>query len=165
MRLITPFVSRSVAALLNISRETGSVVSPSKVYFDLWALLVGPPISIADGCVVEWDGDEGVACSLGFKIGGVRKVSLSAAAWCEPAVGVVCDLALEDVSLDNMGNNESKDGVLPAKEQTNLIKFPIVEEERVASLLYHMGIIPRAITHMSIMTNRVKMILGDRLKG
>ena len=64
-----------------------------------------------------------------------------------------------------MGNNESKDGVLPAKEGTSLTKFPIVEEKRVAFLLYHMNIIPRAITHMPTVTNRVKMILGDRLKG
>ena len=164
-RLITPFVSRSVAALLNISRETGSMVSPSEVYFDLWALLVGPPRHLADGCAVDVDGDEGVACSLGFNVGGVRKVSLSAAAWCEAAVGVVCDLVIEDASSDYMGNNESKDGVLPAKEGTSLTKFPIVEEERVAFLLYHMTIIPRVITHMPTITNRVKMILGDRLKG
>ena len=42
LRLITPFVSRSVAALLNISSEMGSVVSPSDVYLDLWFLLFGP---------------------------------------------------------------------------------------------------------------------------
>ena len=64
-----------------------------------------------------------------------------------------------------MGNNESKDGVLPAKEGTSLIKFPIVEEESVTFLLYHMNIIPRATTHMPTITNRAKMILGDRLKG
>ena len=43
LKVITPFVSRSVAALLNISSETGSVVSPSaEVYFDLWFLLIDP---------------------------------------------------------------------------------------------------------------------------
>ena len=78
---------------------------------------------------------------------------------------MVHDLVLEEASLDNMGNNESKDGVLPAKEGTSLTKFPIVEEEIVALLLYHMGIIHRAITHMPTITNRAKMILGDRLKG
>ena len=50
-----------------------------------------PPISLADGCAVDVDGDEGAAGSLGFNIGGVRKVTLSAAAQCEAAVGVVCD--------------------------------------------------------------------------
>ena len=40
-----------------------------------------------------------------------------------------------------------------------------MEEERVAFLLYHMNIIPRAITHVPTITNRAKMILGDRLKG
>ena len=78
---------------------------------------------------------------------------------------MVCDLVLEDASWVNMGNSESKDGVLPAKEGISLTKFPIVEEERVDFLLYHMIIIPRAITHMSTTTNRVKMILGDSLKG
>ena len=35
LRLIIPFVSRSVAALLNISHETGSVVPSSGVCFVL----------------------------------------------------------------------------------------------------------------------------------
>ena len=77
---------------------------------------------------------------------------------------MVCDLVLEEASSDNMGNNECKDGVLPAKEGTSLTKFPIVGEERVAFLLYHMNIIPRATTDMPTITNRGKMILGDRLE-
>ena len=63
-------------------------------------------------------------------------------------MGVICELVLEDASSDNMGNNKSKDGVLPTKEGTSLTKFPTVEEERVAFLLYHMNIIPRAIMNM-----------------
>ena len=78
---------------------------------------------------------------------------------------MVCNLVLEEASSDNMGNNESKDGALLAKEGTSLTKFCIVEEERVAFLLYLMNIIPRATTHMPTITNRAKMILGDRLKG
>ena len=78
---------------------------------------------------------------------------------------MVLDLVLEEASSDNMGNNKSNDGVLPAKEGTSLIKFPIVEEERVVFLLYHMNIIPRAITHMPTVTNRAKMSLGERVKG
>ena len=66
---------------------------------------------------------------------------------------MVQDLVLEEASLDNMGNNESKDGALPATEGT---KFPMVEEERVAFLLYYMNIIPRAITQMPTVTNRAK---------
>ena len=73
---------------------------------------------------------------------------------------MVCDLVLEDVSLDNVGNSKSKDGVLPAREGTSLTKFPTVEDERVAFLLYHMSTIFRAITHMPSTTNRVKIILG-----
>ena len=64
-----------------------------------------------------------------------------------------------------MGNKESSEGVLPTKEGTSLIKFSIVEEERVVFLLYHMNIIPRAITHMPIATNKAKMSLGESVKG
>ena len=39
-------------------------------------------------------------------------------------------------------------------KEFSLIKFPIVEEERVVFLLYHMNITPRAITHMPRVTNR-----------
>ena len=77
---------------------------------------------------MDVDGDKGAACSLGFIIGDVR--SLSDAIRCEAAVGVVCDLVLEDASSDNMGNNESKDGVLPTKEETSLTKgliFSLIE--------------------------------------
>ena len=51
------------------------MVSPSEVYFDLWSLLIGPLIGLADGCAVDVDGNEGAACSLGFNIGGVRSLS------------------------------------------------------------------------------------------
>ena len=46
---------------------------------------------------------------------------------------MACELVLEDASLDNMGNNVSEDGVLPAKEGTSLTKFQTVEEERKKS--------------------------------
>ena len=78
---------------------------------------------------------------------------------------MVLDLFLEEASLDNIGNNESNDGILLAKEGTSLTRFPMVEEERTAFLLYHMYIIPRAITHMPTVTKRAKMSLGERLKG
>ena len=78
---------------------------------------------------------------------------------------MVLVLVLEVTSSDNMGNKESSKGVLPTREGTNLIKFPIVEEERVVFLLYHMNIIPRTITHMPIVTNRAKMSLGESVKG
>ena len=63
-----------------------------------------------------------------------------------------------------MSNNESKDGVLPAKEGKSLIKFLTVEDERVALLLYHMSITHKAIINMPITTNRINKILGDKLK-
>ena len=77
---------------------------------------------------------------------------------------MVQDLVLEEVSSDNMGSNESKEGALPAKEGTSLIKFHMVEGERIAFLLYHMNIIPRAIIHMPTITNGAKMSLGERIK-
>ena len=68
-----------MAALLNISRETGSVASPTEVYFGLSALLDGPSRSLVDGCSVDADGDVGIVCSFGINVDSVRKVSLSAA--------------------------------------------------------------------------------------
>ena len=64
-----------------------------------------------------------------------------------------------------MGNNEVSEGVSSAKEGTSLIKFPIVEEERVVFLLYHMNIIPRANIHIPMVTNKAKMSLGESVKG
>ena len=66
LRFITPFVSRSVATLLNISSETGFMVSPSDVYLDLWFLLFGPLTG-----AVDVDGIAGVVCNLGTNTGGV----------------------------------------------------------------------------------------------
>ena len=40
---------------------------------------------------------------------------------------MVLDLVLEEASLDNMGNNESNDGALPAKEGTSLINFDYLQ--------------------------------------
>ena len=68
---------------------------------------------------------------------------------------MVHGLVLEEASSDNMGNNETKDGILSAKEGTSSTKFPTVEEEKVAFLLYYMNMIPSAITHIPTVTNRV----------
>ena len=86
--------------------------------------------------------------SLGINTDG--KVSSSGVVWCrvETVVGVILVSVLEDVSSDNMGNNEFSEGVSSPKEGTSLIKFPIAEEERVVFLLYHMNITPRLIMHM-----------------
>ena len=64
-----------------------------------------------------------------------------------------------------MGNKESSEGVSSTREGTSLIKFPIVEEERVVFLLYHMNTTPRAITHMPMVINRAKISLGGSVKG
>ena len=78
---------------------------------------------------------------------------------------MVLILLLEEASSDNMGNKEFSEGVSPTTEETSLIKFPIVEEKRVAFLLYHINIIPRAITHVPTVIKRAKMSLGVSVKG
>ena len=78
---------------------------------------------------------------------------------------VDCGSAIDCVSFDNMGNNESKDGLLPAKEGISFTKFPTVEKEGVTFLLYHMTITPEAIINMPITTNITRIILGEKLKG
>ena len=78
---------------------------------------------------------------------------------------MVLVLVQEEASSNNMGNKESNEGVSSTREGTSLIKFPIVEEERVAFLLYHMNIIPRSITHVPTVINRAKMTLGESVKG
>ena len=50
-------------------------------------------------------------------------------------------------------------GTFSFKEGTSLTKFPTVEDVREAFLLYHMKIIPMAITHMPTDTNNAKMSL------
>ena len=65
----------------------------------------------------------------------------------QPGV-TIFSLFLEDVSSDNMGNKESSVGILSFKEGSSLVRFPTVEVVGEAFLLYHMNIIPRAITHM-----------------
>ena len=70
---------------------------------------------------------------------------------------ITFSLFLEDVSYDNMGNKEFSVGTFSFKEGTSLTKFPTVEDVREAFLLYHMNIIPMAITHMPTDTNKAKM--------
>ena len=85
----------------------------------------------------------------------------------DTAVGViiVLFLLLEDVSSGNMGNKEFKVGTLSFKEGKSLTKFPTVEDIREAFLLYHMNIIPRAITHMPTDTIKAKISVGDNESG
>ena len=93
------------------------------------------------------DESDGVTCKLSTCIG--AEIDSSDVALCGViVVGEVLFLVLGEVNSDNMGNNESSKGVSPAKEGRSLIKFPIVEEERVAFPMYHMNITPRAITLM-----------------
>ena len=78
----------------------------------------------------------------------------------ETVVGEILVLVLEDVSSNNMGNKEFSVGTLSPREGTSLTKFPIVGDVRVVFLLYHMNITPRAITHMSMDTNKAQNEFG-----
>ena len=64
-----------------------------------------------------------------------------------------------------MGNKEFSVDVFSFKEGTSLIKFPTVEDVKEVFLLYHMNMIPMAITHMPTDTNKAKMSLGDNKNG
>ena len=61
-----------------------------------------------------------------------------------------------------MGNKVFSVGTLSFKEGKSLTKFPIVEDVREVFLLYHMNIIPRAITHMPMDTKKAKISVKDR---
>ena len=64
-----------------------------------------------------------------------------------------------------MGNKEFSVGFLSFKEGTSLIQFPTMEDVREAFLLYHMNIIPMAITHTPTDINETKISLGDKENG
>ena len=78
---------------------------------------------------------------------------------------ITFSLFCEYVNSDNMGNKEFSVGIFSFKEGTSLIKFPTVEDVREVFLLYHMNIIPMAITHMPTDINKAKMSLGDNENG
>ena len=64
-----------------------------------------------------------------------------------------------------MGNKESSVGILSFKEGTSLVRFPTVEVVREGFLLYHMNIIPTAITHTPSVTNNAKIRDGGNERG
>ena len=73
--------SRSVAALLNISRETGSIVFSIEVDLGFEGLLDGPSGSPAYGFVVGLDSSIGVNCNPVIEVDGARRV-------CQQQLGV-----------------------------------------------------------------------------
>ena len=66
---------------------------------------------------------------------------------------------------DNMGNKESKVGILSFSDGINLSKFPIVEEVKEVFLLYHMKRIPMTMVHTPVSTNRANISFGDIENG
>ena len=61
-----------------------------------------------------------------------------------------------------MASKEFSVGTFSFKEGTNFIKFPTVE---VVREVFHMKIIPMAITHMPVNINKANMSLGDNENG
>ena len=62
----------------------------------------------------------------------------------------------EGASSDSMDSKEFSVGTFSFNEGINLIKFSILEEVKEVFLLYHMKIIPMAMVHMPVSTNRAK---------
>ena len=83
----------------------------------------------------------------------------------ETATGEITSSLCEGVSSYNMGSKEFSVGIFSFKEGSSFIKFPIVEDVREVFLLYHMKIIPMAITHMPVTVNKARMSLGDNENG
>ena len=135
LRSIIPFVSRSVAALFNISRETDLNVPLTEVDLGFEGLLDGLPESAVGDCAVDLGSGIGDVCIsiivVAGEVGGVGRVSLSTASWFG-VTEVDCGPVTECVSSDNMGNNESRDGVLPDKEGITFTKFPAVAKEGIS---------------------------------
>ena len=102
-----------------------------------------------------------------MSIGGRISSSGAVCGRVETAVGVIIllFLILENASSDNMGNKEFSVGTLSFKEGTSLTNYPTVEDVREAFLLYHMNIIPRAITHTPMDPNKAKISVRDNKRG
>ena len=64
-----------------------------------------------------------------------------------------------------MGSKEFIVGTFSFKEGTRLIKFLTVEDIRETLLLYHVKIIPMAITQMPTVINNAKMSFEDNKNG
>ena len=151
-------VFKSLAALLNLSKDKGSDFISFALSVCVGSRWRGSSIVVGGFSVATW--------SHGTNTGGMISSSGGVDDSLETVAGVISfSLFLEVVSSDNMGNKEFSVGTFSFKEGTSLTKFPTVEDVREAFLLYHMNIIPMAITHMCTDTNKAKMSLGDNENG
>ena len=64
-----------------------------------------------------------------------------------------------------MGNKEFSVDIFSFKEGTSLIKFPTVDDVREVFLLYHMNMIPMAITQIPTDINKANISFGDNENG
>ena len=120
-------------ALLNIFKDTGSVVKSFGICFGPGSIQMDWSIALVEGVDVATQ-------SHGTSTGGRTSSSSVVCGWVEIAVGVIIVLFLEDASSDNMGNKEFSVGTLSLKERISLTKFPTVEDVRGA-LLYTIWIL------------------------
>ena len=106
-----PLVFKSSAALLNISKDTGSIVSSLGICFGPCSIQMDLSIALVEGV-------EATTCSCGTSTWGRISSSSAVCGRVETAVGViiVLFLFLEDVSTDNMGNKVFSEGTLSLKE-------------------------------------------------
>ena len=155
-----PLLCKSVAAWLNISNDKGPVLTLVEV------TGVGSNQNGWNGIDIVVEGFAVSIWSFGIITGGRMSSSGGVCDRGETATGVkTSSLFCESVCFDNMGSKEFSVGIFSFKEGISFIKFPTMEDIREVFLLYHMNIIPMAITHMPIVINKAKMSLGDNENG
>ena len=144
---------------MNISKDTGPVLTFVVLIDDgsNWDSWYGIDM-VVEGFVVSIQ-------SFGTNVGGSISSSGGVCEECETATGEITSSLCGGVSSDNMGSKEFSVGIFSFKEGTSFIKVPTVEEVREVFLLYHMKIIPMAITHVPITVNKARMSLGDNENG
>ena len=154
-----PFSFKLVVAWLNISKDTGQVLilvvviddgSNQDGWYGIYIVVEGFVVSI-------W--------SFGTNVGGIISSSGGVCEEWETATGEITSSLCEGISSDNMGSKEFSVEIFSFKEGTSFIKFPTVEDVREVFLLYHMKIIPMAITHMPVIINKARMSLGENENG
>ena len=132
--MISSFSPKSVAAQLNISKDSSQVFISVVFNFGDESNQRGTLVVIEGFSVSIW--------SHGTNTGGRISSSSGVLDSQETVTGVLTfsfSLFCEDVSSDIMGNKEFSVGVFSFKEGITLTKFPTMDVVREAFLLYHMN--------------------------
>ena len=104
-RFIIPLIFKSLVALLNISKDTGSV-------FSSFGICFGPSSTWMDLSIALVEGIEAATWNHGTSTGGRIRSSSAVCGRVETAVGIiiVLFLFLEDASSDNRGQQRVQYG-------------------------------------------------------